>query len=235
MVTFINATKLEEYLEDVEKFPELRKAIRGFWRAASVAGDLYSALEALDTMDTLQGDREKLKLFGKAIMSHAVTLYSRATHSDAPGRRGHIGATKGYSDEQKETHDALIALRNQVIAHAGITNHVVSRTWWIEAAHIIEEDDGFLIGFTSKQAMDNVVLRRRFRDVLNKALQTSVTKRNVARDTLSEEWNRHGFHPEIRAVLGSFIDTYENFHDISEEQAIEMLSNPRHKDPAPIF
>lgn len=231
MVTFINISELTDHLDQIVKYPDLRRAIKVFHKAASVADDLFIARDALDTMDTLQDDRERLKLFGKALMSHAIILYSRATHSDAPGRGGHIGATKGYSSEQKETHEALIALRNQIIAHAGIARHSFSKSWRIEAPYIWEEHDGFNIGYTSKHAMDNVILRGRFRDLLEKALKTSVKKRNIARDALAEIWNRCRSDQELQGMLGNFLDTYERFHEVSEEIALEQMANPRYKDP----
>ena len=55
MVTFINISELTEHLDQIVKYPDLRRAIKVFHRAASVADDLFIARDALDILDSHNG------------------------------------------------------------------------------------------------------------------------------------------------------------------------------------
>jgi hypothetical protein len=103
----------------------IAQAIRSCISNEAIRRDLVDAKRSLELLAELdvelaeQANTEADALLGRALMSQAITLYSRATHTESRDRGSSAPIRKAYAPEQKAKHDRIIAVRNYAIAHWG--------------------------------------------------------------------------------------------------------------------
>ena len=101
----------------------LANTIRRARDLRSLSVDLEMALESLDALEALwetptAHDDFMLKTTESALLNNALVLYVRATKTKSK-HRGDFDLRSRFSEEEKLTHDELVALRDDAIAHFG--------------------------------------------------------------------------------------------------------------------
>ncbi|ODA95175.1 hypothetical protein BFX40_21400 [Mesorhizobium sp. SEMIA 3007] len=98
---------------------DLIRAIRAFHAVESVELDLIDVAASVKLLkDIDKGISDTTSHTGSALLTHAVIIYARATHSQAISRFN-VGVTGAYNDALKARHLEIIDLRNKCIAHFG--------------------------------------------------------------------------------------------------------------------
>lgn len=101
--------------------PEARdfiKAVRKFQSTISVSTDLADVRQSVDELREMREDAGGKSHVARALLTHAVIVYCRATHSKAI-ERYNVGVIGAYSPEQRKAHQMIVELRDKVLAHFG--------------------------------------------------------------------------------------------------------------------
>jgi hypothetical protein len=146
---FSDLSALALQLESSGKCPELRKKLRQAWRAQSCLADLTQSQECCEALRSIldrprTADTPALLTTERALLTTAVILYARATStSGQSGERGSIQLDrKKLTDDEWKNHNALLDIRNQVLAHVYSTRAVNSHEWHREMFFAVEVNDG---------------------------------------------------------------------------------------------
>ncbi|MBY3163341.1 hypothetical protein HFO65_22245 [Rhizobium laguerreae] len=134
MKVAIDLNSLQTDLRKIPKYKELDKRISRFASAISFQADLESvqtSLTALSEIDA-NGAVDSRRALGSALMTHALTMYCRASIEDGNGRFK-IGVTKDYSAEQMRKHKEVVKLRNKTFAHFDVGQGEYGTQWGREA------------------------------------------------------------------------------------------------------
>ncbi|MER9022513.1 hypothetical protein NKI01_08075 [Mesorhizobium sp. M0815] len=98
---------------------DLVRAIKAFHAVESVGLDLKDAEESIAFLQKIDREVSDETLgLGKALLVHAIVVYSRATHTKAINRFN-VGVMGGYDQALKAKHAEVITLRDKCIAHFG--------------------------------------------------------------------------------------------------------------------
>ncbi|TPJ17891.1 hypothetical protein FJW04_10225 [Mesorhizobium sp. B2-7-3] len=98
---------------------DLIRAIRAFHAVESVVLDLRDAAESVELLQKIGHEAsDRTSSLGRALLVHAVVVYSRATHTKAI-HRFKVGVTSGYNEALKAKHNEITNLRDKCIAHFG--------------------------------------------------------------------------------------------------------------------
>ncbi|MFS2179468.1 hypothetical protein ACCC98_26555 [Rhizobium pisi] len=112
------------------------KAVRKFQSAISVSTDLAEVKKSVEEFQTMQEDLGDKPHIARALLTHAVVVYCRASHTKAIERYD-VGVTGAYSAEQREAHELIVNLRDKVLAHFG-----PGGGWHEERVVYLEQDHG---------------------------------------------------------------------------------------------
>ncbi|AWC22227.1 hypothetical protein CO731_01683 [Aminobacter sp. MSH1] len=118
----------------------LIRGIRAFHAVVSVTLDLNHVRMSVDTLrglDIADTSHETSQL-GSALLTHAVVIYARATHSKAVDRY-QVGVTGAYHHAAlKAKHEEIIRMRDKSIAHFGPGKN----RWNDDRVVLLEQDKG---------------------------------------------------------------------------------------------
>ncbi len=130
-------------------FPEVAAKIRQALTAASCGADLLHATQCLNALRKLPeldpfAIDEDLRSARYALLTTAVALYARATStSGSKGERGSIQIVDALTPDQREDHEAIVSVRNQVLAHV-YTNETIAGADWHGVKVILAEYNGYV-------------------------------------------------------------------------------------------
>jgi hypothetical protein len=147
---------------------QLLNTIKRMRVAQSCITDLKLAKDTCDALSHLQG--VELEMPGMlrtaaehALIANAIVLYGRATSTTSTkGERGAVSIRDRLSPSQQQDHDALVTLRNRVIAHVYADEEVADSVWHQEKA-VAATDDGIVWTVscvTRRKQTDDLTLRR---------------------------------------------------------------------------
>ncbi|SCX21020.1 hypothetical protein DSM25558_2827 [Agrobacterium sp. DSM 25558] len=94
------------------------KAVRKFQSAISVSTDLADVKKSVEELQKMREDVGGSGHIARALLTHAVVVYCRASHTKAVERYD-VGVIGAYSPEQREAHKIIVTLRDKVLAHFG--------------------------------------------------------------------------------------------------------------------
>lgn len=158
----LNLSALAERLVLEERHRVLAGKIQRACELHSLSVDLAMALEALDAFDKLLGgaiedfDTDALK---SALLNNAIILYARATKTDSRIRRP-FDVRPRLTDAQKTTHDELVKLRDDAVAHFGSGGNLAGE--WQSSLLVLQFKDGIgrLGAITKRQTFDGNLAHR---------------------------------------------------------------------------
>lgn len=133
---FLDLLELAQELKRTRKQEKLSGMLLQAWRAEACLGDLLQAddcckiLRQKVEMDQVAQSPQE-QTVAKALQTSAVSLYVRATSTGGKsGERGAIQLPKRrLTTQQIEDHEALIALRNNAMAHVNPKHKAGDRVW----------------------------------------------------------------------------------------------------------
>lgn len=111
-------------------------AVKKFQSAVSVSLDLAEVKQSVDELRRLKENSGGEGTVVRALLVHAVIVYSRATETSALDRYN-VGVTGAYSEKTKKLHRQIVDLRNKAIAHFGWGNG-----WYDESVLYLEQSSG---------------------------------------------------------------------------------------------
>jgi hypothetical protein len=140
------------------------KAVRKFQSAISVSTDLAEVRKSVEELQTMRDDLADKSHIARALLTHAVVVYCRASHTKAVERYD-VGVVGAYSPEQKKYHQIIIDLRNKVLAHFG-----PGEGWHDERVLYLEQEHGDAITAVHHRVnSDSYVF-----DILENLLETAI-------------------------------------------------------------
>jgi hypothetical protein len=106
--------------EDKDSRDEFVLSVRKMHAAMSVGLDLDAVKASVDRLMEMQenSDGDMPSDLANALLTHAIVIYSRATHTTSK-HRYLVGVTKAYTKEQKKLHKVIVDLRDNCLAHWG--------------------------------------------------------------------------------------------------------------------
>ncbi len=110
------------------------KAVRKFQSTISVSTDLAEVKKSVEELQKMREDVDGH--IARALLTHAVVVYSRASHTKAIERYD-VGVIGAYSPQQREAHKVIVNLRDKVLAHFG-----PGGGWHDERVLYLEQDHG---------------------------------------------------------------------------------------------
>jgi len=140
------------------------KAVRKFQSAISVSTDLAEVKKSVEELQTMREDLGDKSHIARALLTHAVVVYCRASHTKAVERYD-VGVIGAYSPEQREAHKLIVNLRDKVLAHFG-----PGQGWHKERVLYLEQEYG--AGITAvhhRVNSDSMVF-----DILDNLLETAI-------------------------------------------------------------
>lgn len=115
-----NLTAAAKLLEGRPDGAQFVNAVKKFQSAVSVSTDLDEVKQSIDELRSLKGAAGKSAIL-RALLVHAVIVYSRATHTSAVDRYN-VGVTGAYSAAERKLHRLIVDLRDKSLAHFGSSN-----------------------------------------------------------------------------------------------------------------
>lgn len=140
------------------------KAVRKFQSAISVSTDLAEVKKSVEELQKMRDDVGGKGHIARALLTHAVVVYCRASHTKAVERYD-VGVIGAYSPEQREAHKLIVNLRDKVLAHFGPGDG-----WYDERVLYLEQDHGDSITAVHHRVnSDSMVF-----DILEKLLEVAM-------------------------------------------------------------
>jgi len=140
------------------------KAVRKFQSTISVSTDLAEVKKSVEELQTMREDLGDKSHVARALLTHAVVVYCRASHTKAVERYD-IGVIGAYSPEQREAHKLIVNLRDKVLAHFG-----PGEGWHEERVLYLEQEHGNAITAVHHRVnSDSMVF-----DILENLLETAI-------------------------------------------------------------
>ena len=140
------------------------KAVRKFQSAISVSNDLAQVKESVDELQKMRDDVSGSAHIARALLTHAVVVYSRASHTKAVERYD-VGVIGAYSPEQREAHKIIVTLRDKVLAHFG-----AGGGWHDERVLYLKEDHGDAITAVHHRVNSDSMVFDILENLLNSAI-----------------------------------------------------------------
>lgn len=207
---FVNVHKLAESLAGDSRFRRLKPIIKDAVLRQSCVSDLSQALTALQALEDLSNGPDRTSIRARAVehalLSHVILLYCRATAGNGKsGERGSVNITHHYTDELRAEHDAIVAIRNRVIAHVYSGELVADHIWNEGILFLLQTDDGLLPCGTTRSTQSNgdvliklarlipiaiEIMREKFVDATNSLVMT-FNENGVTADLIEQ----HAFDP----------------------------------------
>ncbi|RWQ37047.1 MAG: hypothetical protein EOS20_13270 [Mesorhizobium sp.] len=104
---------------DAVQHEDLIRAIKVFYAAESVELDLMDVAASVKLLEDIdKAAAEETSHIGNALLTHAVIVYARATHTTSRSRFN-AGVTGAYDGALKAKHLEMVELRDQCLAHFG--------------------------------------------------------------------------------------------------------------------
>ncbi|MBZ9953062.1 hypothetical protein [Mesorhizobium sp. BR1-1-15] len=140
------------------------KAVRKFQSTISVSTDLAEVKKSVEELQTMREDLGDRWHIARALLTHAVVVYCRASHTKAVERYD-VGVIGAYSPEQREAHKLIVNLWDKVLAHFG-----PGKGWHEERVLYLEQDHGDAItAIHHRVNSDSMVF-----DILENLLETAI-------------------------------------------------------------
>ncbi len=91
------------------------KAVRKFQSAISVSTDLAEVKKSVEELQTMREDLGDKSHIARALLTHAVVVYCRASHTKAIERYD-VGVIGAYSPEQRKAHKLIVTQSLHVLS-----------------------------------------------------------------------------------------------------------------------
>lgn len=178
-------TALMTLLDESGAHPELAAAIRRANDVSSAHRDIDEALLALRLLIRLTSasdetplDDEDITTVVGSLMTSAIVLYARATHTPPIGRRPWFGTGK-LSGEMRTVHEKMMYLRDKEVAHFGKGEIIDGAPLLSEALVLRPESATHPIGYLTRRAHNRAELVRRFERLVSTVLALSIDAVNA--------------------------------------------------------
>lgn len=231
----VNLTAIQEKLAESGRLPEVEKKVRAALIAQSCLSDIRQALECVAAIKRLRGGdhptlgNDDLDTAEMALLSTAVSLYARATSTQAqrrPGAKRERGPSQiadAMPAELLEDHLLLLDIRSQAIAHVYFDENLGGAKWHVAALLAIRCEDHWMPAGMSRRLIFDAPTFGRLDRVLPAA--NDILKRRVTAkiDEVAQALNKND-SPELQELFkGNMLDSAEFFG--SEDIARRILTN----------
>lgn len=148
----LNLTALADRLAQEGRERVLVGKIREVVRYHSLRTDLLMAEESIAALDdfTARDDKPRnLAIAEMALISNAIILYARATHSSSE-MRSPTDLLSRFSNEERIVYSELVDLRNKAIAHYG-SGGSYDGEWTVEIAIALAREGDSRVGVVTRR------------------------------------------------------------------------------------
>ncbi|MBN9452945.1 MAG: hypothetical protein J0I42_13435 [Bosea sp.] len=180
------------------------KAVRKFQSAVSVSTDLAEVRRSVEELQAMRDDVGDRSHLARALLTHAVVVYCRASHAKAIERYD-VGVIGAYSPEQREAHKLIVNLRNKVIAHFG-----PGENWNDERVLYLEQEHGDGITAVHYRTNSDSQVSDSLESLLDIAIPYVKSKESERAAEIDAELSRT---PELFDVISRMPFNVEKFYD----------------------
>lgn len=205
------------------EFKKIAGMIRSLSSAHSIRMDIETAYDMIHALDVVQPEARSqtnqinwASSASLALINSAIVLYARATKSESR-HRGGLNFLRDFDTSERETHDLLVKLRDDAIAHFGPGESYDGPAWQREGVFLsIDDPNDMRVMTASRRVIMQKQLQSRMLRHLHRCLmicERETQKRNAA---LVEEMNARAEHGRLFAELKKFEIDLADFFKTSE-------------------